>query len=140
GNTSGDIVVAGQTAQNVRGIGLIGGGLDPMQSKEVVGLKDDNRVQLAQRAAAYLRLEDERRIREIRDIVIASVNNQPVRVDDVVEGGRLLSSYEPVGVKGVVVSHQTRLGKFGVSRPRRDAQGRPVLDRSGRAIWDEEED
>ncbi len=41
--------------------------------------------------------------------MIASVNNQPVRVEDVVEGGRL-APRERAGAKGVVVSHQTRLG------------------------------
>ena len=40
-------------------------------------------------AAAYLRAEEKKRLREIRDIVITSVNNVPVRVGDVVEGGPL---------------------------------------------------
>src|SRR5262249_57164523 len=102
--------------------------------------KEADPLRVAVVAAAHLRAEDERRLREIRDIVIASVNNAPVRVDDVVEGGRLLSSGAPVAAQGVVVNHQTRLGKFGVSRPRRDAQGRAVLDKNGHAIWDEEED
>ena len=56
--------------------------------------------------------EEQRRIRDIRSLVIASVNNQPVRVEDVVEGGRL-SSGELPGEQGVVVSHQTRLGRIG---------------------------
>ena len=41
--------------------------------------------------------------------MITSVNNQPVRVEDVVEGGRLAPG-ERAGDKGVVVGHQTRLG------------------------------
>ena len=43
--------------------------------------------------------------------MITSVNNQAVRVEDVVEGGRLASG-ERAGEKGVVVRHQTRLGKM----------------------------
>ena len=41
--------------------------------------------------------------------MITSVNNQPVRVEDVVEGGRLAAG-RAGGQQGVVVSHQTRLG------------------------------
>src|SRR5207245_6315685 len=40
-----------------------------------------------------------------------SVNNQPIRVEDVVEGGR--GSLGLIGEQGVVVSHQTRLGRIG---------------------------
>ena len=65
----------------------------------------------AVRAAAILRREEERRIRDIRALVITSVNNQPVRVEDVVEGGRLAPG-ERAGEKGVVVRNQTRLGKM----------------------------
>ena len=53
-----------------------------------------------------------RRIQEIRSLVITSVNNQPIRVEDVVEGGRLLPGQLP-GEKGVVVSNMTRLGRIG---------------------------
>ena len=59
-----------------------------------------------------------RRIQEIRSLVITSVNNQPIRVEDVVEGGRLPPGQLP-GEKGVVVSNQTRLG------PRRLLERRP---------------
>ncbi len=45
----------------------------------------------ALRAARVLRAEEQRRIRDIRSLVIASVNNQPIRVEDVVEGGRVYS-------------------------------------------------
>src|SRR5207244_10724121 len=78
-NVGGDYLFQGGTVQNVRGIGLIGGGRDPME--KVLGMKD------ARQAVAYLRHEEERRIQQIREIVIASVNNVPVRVEDVVEGG-----------------------------------------------------
>ena len=49
----------------------------------------------ALRAASVLRAEEQRRIRDIRSLVIASVNNQPVRVEDVVEGGRRYSGRCP---------------------------------------------
>jgi cobalt-zinc-cadmium resistance protein CzcA len=66
----------------------------------------------ALRAAAVLRKEEQRRILDIRRQVITSVNNQPVRVEDVIEGGRISSEEQP-GQRGVVVSHQTRLGRVG---------------------------
>jgi cobalt-zinc-cadmium resistance protein CzcA len=66
----------------------------------------------ARRASTVLRLEELRRIRDIRSLVIASVNNLPVRVEEVVEGGRLYANALP-GQQGVVVSHLTRLGRVG---------------------------
>ena len=67
-----------------------------------------------------------RRIREIRGLVIASVNNQPIRVEDVVEGGRLAPDQLP-GEKGVVVSNQTRLGRIGYWRADRErSSGSPL--------------
>jgi cobalt-zinc-cadmium resistance protein CzcA len=65
----------------------------------------------ARRAALVLRAEEFRRVGDIRSLVIASVNNQPVRVEDTVEGGRI--SPGQIGTQGVVVSHQTRLGQVG---------------------------
>ena len=97
----GDYVNQGDVALTVRSVGLFGGGEDPV--RKVLGMTDP--VQ----AARILRSEEERRIRDIRALVITSVNNQPVRVEDVVEGGRLAPG-ERAGEKGVVVGHQTRLG------------------------------
>ena len=77
----GDYLNQGQVAMTVRSVGLFGGGLDPVN--KVLGLKSPSA------AAAILRAEELRRIREIRSLVITSVNNQPIRVEDVVEGGRL---------------------------------------------------
>jgi cobalt-zinc-cadmium resistance protein CzcA len=74
---------------------------------------DSIEQQAAVRAAAVLRAEEQRRVREIRRLVIASVNNQPVRVEDVVEGGRISSSGQLPWDRGVVVRHQTRLGQVG---------------------------
>src|SRR5262249_28159971 len=99
----GDYVNQGQVALTVRSVGLFGGGTDPVN--KVLGLTNPFA------AASILRAEEGRRIRDIRGLVIASVNNQPVRVEDVVEGGRL--SPGQVADQGVVVSHQTRLGRIG---------------------------
>ena len=77
----GDYLNQGQVAMTVRSVGLFGGGLDPVN--RVLGVKSPAA------AASILRAEELRRIREIRGLVITSVNNQPIRVEDVVEGGRL---------------------------------------------------
>jgi cobalt-zinc-cadmium resistance protein CzcA len=97
----GDYLTQGDVALTVRSVGLFGGGEDPV--RKVLGMTDP--VQ----AAAVLRAEEERRMRDIRALVITSVNNQPVRVEDVVEGGRLAPG-ERGGQRGVIVGHQTRLG------------------------------
>jgi heavy metal efflux system protein len=132
-NVGGDYLFQGPVVQNVRSIGLIGGGLDPMQSQQLFAAKD------VREAANFLRAEDNRRIHEIRSVVIASVNNVPVRVEDVVEGGPLTRADE-IGVKGVVVDNQTRLGKVGVCRPMRDANGRELKDKHGGTAWLDEND
>jgi cobalt-zinc-cadmium resistance protein CzcA len=114
-NVGGDYMPQGRTVLAVRNLGVIGGGQDPME--KAFGLKTP------EEAAAYLRAQDEERCREIRQIVITSVNNVPIRVDDVVEGGPigtgLASTYTGTGRsrQGVVVGHQTRLGKDSMSRP-----------------------
>jgi cobalt-zinc-cadmium resistance protein CzcA len=100
----GDYLYQGQVAMTVRSVGLFGGGLDPVN--KVLGIKSPKA------AASVLRAEELRRIREIRGLVIASVNNQPIRVEDVVEGGRLAPGELP-GERGVVVRNQTRLGRIG---------------------------
>jgi cobalt-zinc-cadmium resistance protein CzcA len=184
-NVGGDYLFQGQTVLNVRGVGLIGGGLDPAQ--QVLGYENKElgtylksrgdlsdadkhrvtaaftgaaveppltadeekrfreirrvvRARAAEQAAGTLRAEEERRIQQIREIVVASVNNVPIRVEDLVEGGPLRTSGEGVGKQGVVVGYQSRLGKVGVSRPRRDEQGREVLDKDGRRVWVDEDD
>src|SRR5262249_54994959 len=129
-NVGGDYLVQGHNALNVRGVGLIGGGEDPLQ--RVLGLKDPRT------ASTYLRSEDERRLREIRDIVIASVNNVPVRVDDIVDGGPLRGGkHSPQGVVG---GHQTRWGKVSLRRPRLDGRRHEVLDEAGNILWIDEDD
>jgi len=130
-NIGGQYIAPGETVQVVRSLGLIGQGQDPM----------DKAFALPDPAAArdVLRAEEEERVRQIRQIVLASVNNVPVRVDEVVEGGPL-GPGQPVGEEGVVVGHQTRLGRVMVSQPKKDAQGNDVHAAHGRRQWDDDDD
>jgi cobalt-zinc-cadmium resistance protein CzcA len=123
-NVGGDYLRQGHTVLNVRGVGLLGGGEDPVQ--QVLGLKDPAE------AAALLRAEEQRRVREIRRIVVASVNNVPVRVEDVVEGGPLVTG-QAYGQEGVVVGYQTRLGRDCFSKP-------DGVDEAGHVRWRDNED
>ncbi len=134
----GDIVNQGHTALSVRSVGMFSGAEDPV--RKVVGMKDPDQIaeeelkqaikdkrpdvaelreaqrrRIARAAAKILRDEERRRISEIRALVIASFNNRPVRIEDVVEGGRLDPNELP-GQRGVVVSNQTRLGMVGHSK------------------------
>jgi cobalt-zinc-cadmium resistance protein CzcA len=103
----GDYVNQGEVAMTVRSVGLFGAGADPVT--RVLGLKDPVT------ASSVLRAEELSRIHDIRSLVITSVNNQPVRVEDVVEGGR--ASEGDLGRQGVVVSHRTRLGAVAYWKP-----------------------
>ncbi len=159
-NVGGDYVIQGHVAMNVRNVGLFGGGLDPVQ--EVMGVKDPDaaaaealqhaeeensprrgelreaqRRRIALVAAARLRQEENERIREIRKLVITSINNKEILLEDLVEGGRLREG-DPVGVRGVVVGNQTRLGRVGLSKPREalTATGiHRVADADGNILW-----
>jgi cobalt-zinc-cadmium resistance protein CzcA len=165
-NVGGDYVIQGDVAMNVRCVGLIGGGQDPVS--QVLGLKDpdpeaaerleraerehapeahrlreEQRARLATTASARLRAEEEKRIREIRSIVLTSINSRDILLEDVVEGGRLESSGEPAGVRGVVVGHQTRLGRVGLSKPKERATPtgiHRVVDADGKLVWRNEDD
>src|SRR5579863_2733937 len=130
-NIGGDYLVQGETAAVVRGLGLLGRGRDPMLKAQ--GMTD------ASTARDYLRSEEQRRLREIRQIVITSTNNNPVKVGDIVEGGPLPPGEERSN-QGVVVSHQTRLGKVSLSRPLHDAAGHVKLDEHGERIWIDEDE
>src|SRR5262249_61660457 len=72
-NGGGDNLSQGQTNLVVRALGLYGNGQDP--SQRVLGMKDPAA------AAAVLRAEEARRLREIRQTVVASVKHVPIRVD-----------------------------------------------------------
>jgi heavy metal efflux system protein len=133
-NVGADLMTQGHIVLNVRSVGLYGGGLDPVE--QVLGLKDPFL------AAARLREEENRRIHEIRQIVIASVNNRPVKIEHIVEGGPL-SPGEPVGAQGVVVGHQTRLGRVSLSKPAETQEGtgpHSIFDDDKKRLWRDEDD
>ena len=130
-NVGGEYIRQGEAVQAVRGLGLIGQGEDPIE--HALGMRD------AVAARDYLRDQERRRLVELRQIVVATNNNVPVRVDDLVEGGPLKPG-DPPDRQGVVVAHQTRLGRVMLYRPRRDDQGREVLDQTGQRLWDQNDD
>ena len=99
-----------RTIERVRQ-GLAREKVDPPLTKEERDHVETIEVRAALRAAGVLRSEEQRRINDIRKLVIASVNNQPIRVEDVVQGGRLTPGQS--SNQGVVVSNQTRLGRIG---------------------------
>jgi RNA polymerase sigma factor (sigma-70 family) len=105
----------------VRGVGLLGGGRNPLD--EALRKKDPRA------AAAHLRAEEVRRLWEIRQLVITRVKNVPILVEDVVEGGRLRR--DDPSHRGVVVAHQPSHGRVGLSRARKDKD---------RVSWEEEDD
>jgi cobalt-zinc-cadmium resistance protein CzcA len=127
-NVGGDYLSEGENVLNVRGIGLIGGGQDPAKSPEVLLEKNPAK------AANVLRADEERRILRIRQIVITSINNLPIRVEDVVEGGPLRYP-EDLGKQGVVVGHMPRLGRVAMSSRKVDEAGHEVLDADGKSVW-----
>ena len=130
-NIGGQYIVSGETVQVVRGLGLLGQGRDPMD--KAFALQDPVE------ARDVLRAEEEQRIREIRQVVLKSADNVPVLIDDVVEGGPLKPG-QPVGEEGVVVGHQTRLGRVMVSQPQKDSQGNDAQDEHGHRQWDDDDD
>ena len=125
-NVGAGYVNEGRTVQNVRVIGAIGRGRDPVQ--DVLGMKDPAA------AAHKLREEENDRVREIGDVVVAAVNNVPVRVKDLVRQ----DSYS--GDSGVFVGHLPRFGKVSIMRPARDDRGRLLVDSHGQAVMRDEED
>ncbi len=129
-NVGGDYLRIGAAAQVVRSLGLLGGGQDPVQ--EAIAKNDP----LA--ARDVLRREEERRVREIRSIGIASNNNVAVRVGDVVDGGRRPDGY-PLGDRGVIVGHQTRLGRVMHDQALKDQSGNDVVHK-GKRVWDLNDD
>ena len=131
-NIGGQYVTAGEAVEVVRGLGLIGRGRDPMDQAFA------EREPTA--ARNILRGEEERRIREIRQIVLVSIDNIPIRVDDVVDGGPLGGEQRLPGQQGVLVGHQTRLGHVLLSQPKKDASGNDVYDTGGRRRWDDDDD
>ncbi len=97
----GDFLIQGRTAKVIRCLGYIGGGKDPIEQAFSMKTPEE--------AGAYLREEEQKRLREIRSIVITSINNNPIKIDDVVVGGPLPHK-DAKSNEGVVVGWQTRLG------------------------------
>jgi Cu/Ag efflux pump CusA len=101
-------LIQGEAGLNVRGLGLFGGGQDPVN--QVLGMKDPAE------AAARLRAAEGRRLKEIRALVLTTVNNVPVLLEDVVAGGRLQPGDVP-DKQGVVVAGGPRVGWVGCIGP-----------------------
>ena len=139
-NGSGDSITTGKQ-QNVvvRSLGLIGFGRDPQQ----LVLANTDPVA----SAKILRAEEARRLREIRQVVVATVNNVPVRIDQVVDGGPLLNpdgtprvDDRTLALHGVVVGNQTRQGRVAISRPLKGADGQALTNPDGSYQWEDEDD
>jgi cobalt-zinc-cadmium resistance protein CzcA len=133
----------GPISMNVRGIGLLGLGLDPLD--KVLTMNNPYR------AARYLRRQEEQRLNEIRDVVVVTVNNIPIRVEDLTSGGPVdahaevvrqphAQSLRPYTNDGVTLGYQPRLGKVSVCRPQYDADGNLMHDADGNVLWKDEED
>ncbi len=130
-NVGGDYLQQGDAVEAVRGLGLIGGGQDPTQ--QLSALSDPKA------ASALLRSEEGRRLREIREIVLTATNNVPIKVGDVVDGGRTSRIESPIP-HGVTVGSHTRAGRVATSQPLLDADENEVLDKHGRRVWEDDED
>jgi cobalt-zinc-cadmium resistance protein CzcA len=138
-NGSGDNLALGEQNSVVRSLGLFGQGQDPQQ----FALTAESPTE----AAKLLREEEARRCLEIRQVVVATVNNVPVRVDELVDGGPLLNADGSLRVddrtlvsRGVVIGFQTRKGLAAISRPILGPGGSPALNPDGSAAWTDEED
>jgi cobalt-zinc-cadmium resistance protein CzcA len=138
-NGSGDNLTQGkQQTVVVRSLGLIGQGQDPQLL--VLGMTDPAE------AAKVLRAEEARRCREIRQVVVLSVNNVPIRVDQLVDGGPRLDQLGNATVddrrlvaEGVVISHVTRQGRVGLTRPLRARPWQKLNDRQRRDIREQKD-
>jgi cobalt-zinc-cadmium resistance protein CzcA len=128
----------GPVAMNVRALGLIGQGQDPMQ--QVMTLPSPYK------AERLMRQQERQRVKEIREVVVVSVNNVPVHVGNLVRGANdsldsvPVKTTGPVGAEGVLVNYQPRLGKVAVCHPKRDEAGQEVRDKDGNLVWVDEED
>lgn len=126
-NAGGDYLLQPHAVQVVRGLGLLGRGLDPMVSVP----SSDPIV-----ARDYLRAQEQTRLRELRQIVLAATNNVPIRVGDVVDGGRLPDPQAVID-QGVVVGYKTRAGRVSLSRVERDADGLEMKNAAGERQWED---
>src|SRR5262249_4696820 len=109
-------------------------------SPEAQALRGARCRRVAEAAGRYLRGEEQRRLDEIREVVLVSVNNVPVRGQDLVAGGPVNTAAGEVAGEGVVVGYQPRLGKVSLCHPKTDAAGREVRDKDGNRVWVDEEE
>jgi cobalt-zinc-cadmium resistance protein CzcA len=139
-NIGADIITQGDMMANARSIALFGGGRDPFEQafgvkdpsptkaaelKKAIEEKWDNLPELREqegRRKAYaakdvLQRLEASRLKEIRKLVVTSVNGRPIRIEDIVEGGPIPDSEIQEKKIGVVVGHQTRLGRVSLSKP-----------------------
>lgn len=130
-NAGGDYLLQPHSVQVVRGLGLLGDGVDP--AAKVLSLKDP------QEARDILRAEERRRLHEIRQITLATTNNVPIRVGDIVDGGQARPEDRDTA-DGVLVGSHTRNGRIGVALPVVDPDGKEVLDDKGNRLWTERPD
>ena len=129
-NAGGDYLLQPQSMQVVRGLGLFGDGTDPVVSI----LKETDPV----KARDSLRSQEQQRLREIRQVVLAATNNVPIRVGDVVEGGKIGPDEE--SHRGVIASHQTRLGRISVATPKLDQKNSPLVNKDGTRDWEDRDE
>lgn len=123
-NVGGDFITTGPTVQVVRGLGLLGQGIDPARTYPVGAGPTD--------VANHLRQGEDQRLNELRSMVLASTNNVPIRVGDIVDGGRGAESSETP--RGVIVGSHPAQGRVAVSRPK-VVDGEEVLDGDGNRVW-----
>ncbi len=123
-NVGGDFITTGPTVQVVRGLGLLGRGIDPARTYPVGTGPSD--------VAVHMRKGEDQRLDELRSMVLASTNNVPIRVGDIVDGGRAAESNG--SPRGVIVGSHPAQGRVAVSRPK-VVGGEEVLDADGNRIW-----
>ncbi len=129
-NAGGDYLLQPQSVQVVRGLGLIGDGVDPVS--QVITLKDPSE------ASQRIRIEEAKRLNEIRQIVLATTNNVPIRIGDIVEGGMNQEALDSTQ-KGIVVGNVTPQGRVSVSVPSRE-QPEPLAGDDKPRQWEDHSD
>ncbi len=130
-NAGGDYLLQPQSVQVVRGLGLIGDGVDPVS--QVITLKDPSE------AGQRIRDEESKRLNEIRQIVLATTNNVPIRIGDIVEGGTNQEDSNS-DQKGIVVGNLTPQGRVSVSVPSREQPAPAAGENNPQRQWENHSD
>jgi cobalt-zinc-cadmium resistance protein CzcA len=115
-NAGGDYVRRGATVQAVRGLGLIGGGGDPMQQAFAAATPSA--------AQSILRRGEEMRLEQIRRIVLSATDNVPLLVGNICSTS-IDCRNGTESTDGVVIGRHTRMGSVSASLrvPRAGAHG-----------------